>query len=457
MPMLNIIHISIEIWGIIFCVIAILCVLSGVKEEPRSSWVLIELLSCNILILMGDALAWAFRGDESLFGWYMVRISNFSVFFMSYMLMWSMIRYLEIKIENAGEEFDYKLAITARLLCLIGALSVIVSQFNNMYYYFDAHNFYHRNIWYPMIQILAIINMFVLAVEVLRHRKIFSKLESLALFTYFILPITAMVLLIFIYGISFLNLAISVSGLLMFLVHMVERSRRLAKQAVDLAKVNEELAKKELETVQSKTGLLLGQIRPHLIYNCLGIIRGLCVEDTEKAVDMIDHFSGYLRSSLSIMDREQCISFRQEMELVENYLFMEQQRFPDSIEVELDIKEEHFEVPPLSVQPIVENAVRHGIRARREKGKIRIATESTETDYRIVISDDGAGFDPAVKKQDGRSHVGMENVARRLEYMAHGHMEVESRIGQGTTVTLVIPKKKEEERMDVVGEEGEDR
>ena len=176
MPMLNTIHISIEIWGIIFCVIAILCVLSGVKEEPRSSWVLIELLSCNILILIGDALAWAFRGDGSLFGWYMVRISNFSVFFMSYMLMWTMIRYLETKIEGAGEEPEFLLGMLARLICLIGALSVIISQFNNMFYEFDAHNFYHRNAWYPVIQILAIINMFVLAAEVLRHRNCFSKL-----------------------------------------------------------------------------------------------------------------------------------------------------------------------------------------------------------------------------------------------------------------------------------------
>lgn len=444
MPVVNMIHVSIEIWGIIFCVIAILCVLSGVKEEPRSSWIMIELLACNVMILLGDSLAWIFRGDPTMLGWYMVRISNFSVFFMSYMLMWTMIRYLETKIEDAGEEVEYWLGILSRLICLIGCLSIIVSQFNNMFYEFDAQNFYHRNAWYPVIQILAIINMLVLAVEVLRHRKCFSKLESLSLLAYFILPITAMVLLIFIYGISFLNLAISVCALMMFMVHMVERSRRLAKQTIDLARVNEELAKKALEAMQNKTGLLLGQIRPHFVYNCLGIIRGLCVEDTQKAVDMIDHFSGYLRSSLSFMDREQCISFRQEMDLVENYLFMEQQRFPDSIQVEQDIEEEQFEVPPLSIQPIVENAVRHGIRARRGKGTITIATKSTEREYRIVISDDGAGFDLAAKRQDGKSHVGMENVARRLEYMVQGHMEVESRIGRGTTVTLVIPKKKGE-------------
>lgn len=444
MPMINIVHISVEIWGIIFCAIAILCVLSGVKEEPRSSLILIELLGCNVLILMGDALAWLFRGNASMLGWYMVRISNFSVFFMSYILMWTMIRYLETKIEDAGEEPGVWSGILARFICLVGALSVIVSQFNNMFYEFDVQNYYHRNAWFPVIQVLAIINMFVLAVEVLRYRKCFSKLESLALLAYFILPIVAMVLLIFIYGISFLNLAISFCGILMFLVHMVERSRRLAKQVVELAKMNEELAKKELEMVQSKTGLLLGQIRPHLIYNCLGIIRGLCVENTGKAVDMIDHFSGYLRSSLSFMDMDRCIPFNKEMELVDNYLYMEQQRFPDSIQVELNINEENFEVPPLSVQPIVENAVRHGIRAKRGKGRIRINTESTDKDYRVVIADDGAGFDTSVNIQDGNAHVGMENVARRLEYMAQGYMEVESKLNQGTTVTIVIPKKGEE-------------
>ncbi|MDY3909251.1 MAG: histidine kinase [Eubacterium sp.] len=428
MPAINAIHIAIEIWGIIFCVIACICILSGAKSEPKSSHTLAELLMCNALILSGDALAWFFRGNPTTLGYYMVRISNFCVFLLNYVLLWVTVCYLENILSEKGVKFDKRLAFAARAVSVIGMSGIIISQFNHMYYYFDAGNYYHRSALYPMTQVLGIAGAFIVAIGIFQHKKSLSKLEYLALLSYFVLPVVGMVLLIFIYGVSYLNLALSVSGLIMFVVHMVERSKRMTRQ--------------EIMLVQSKTGLLLGQIRPHFICNCMGVIRGLCVEDTEKAIETIDHFSVYLRESFSFMEREQCILFSQEMDLVENYLYMEQQRFPGRIRIVKEFEAENFELPSLTVQPIVENAVRHGIRAKRETGTVTIATKLTDDSYIITVSDNGVGFDPSQKKNDGKDHVGISNVARRLEYMAGGQMKIESTIGQGTKVSIIIPKKK---------------
>ena len=447
MPVVNTIHIAIEIWGVIFCVFADICVLSGVQEEPKSSIRIMELLACNGIILAGDALAWLYRGNETVLGYYMVRISNFCVFAFTCILYYILICYLENIIESGGEKFSKRLSLLSRIVCIVMLVLLVISQFNHMFYYFDAQNFYHRTSLYPVLPLFGVVGMVLVAIGSIRHKTAFTRLEYMALLSYLILPIIGLILLALFYGISYLNLTITISGLLIFVVHMVERSQRMARRTVELAKADErlarteaELAKKEMKLIESKTSLLLGQIRPHFVYNCMSIIRGMCVEDPPKAIEMLDHFSRYLRDSMEFMDRERCLPLKQELKLVDNYLYMEQQRFPDSIEVQKDIEVDFFEVPPLSVQPIVENAVKHGIRGKRTKGIVRIATRKEKENYVITISDDGVGFDPSVKKSEGHAPVGLENVARRLEYMAGGHMEVESKVGQGTKVSIFIPR-----------------
>lgn len=215
--------------------------------------------------------------------------------------------------------------------------------------------------------------------------------------------------------------------------------------AVKNIAVNHQAAMKakelEKDLKDSRIMLAMSQIQPHFIYNVLGVIRSLCAENSQTAVEAIDHFSGYLRGSLDTMEQNQKISFSKELELVDNYLFLEQKRFENKIKVVKEIEVSDFFLPPMSIQPLVENAVRHGIRKKRVGGTILIRTFEREKTYVIQVEDDGVGFDVLKGNEDGKVHVGLKNVEKRVQLMCKGSVKVESEEGVGTTITVEIPKK----------------
>ena len=138
----------------------------------------------------------------------------------------------------------------------------------------------------------------------------------------------------------------------------------------------------------------------------------------------------------------QLVSFEKEMESVDNFVYLEMQRFPNRIEIVKDIQIKDFEIPPLSVQTIVENAIRHGISMTGEKGTIRISTIEKPDNIIVKIEDNGKGFDIDSVDFDGINHVGIKNVANRLKRILGGKIKVDSEIGYGTTVTFYIPKER---------------
>ena len=135
------------------------------------------------------------------------------------------------------------------------------------------------------------------------------------------------------------------------------------------------------------------------------------------------------------------IPFDQELEHLKKYLYIEKLRFGKKLNVAYDIQATDFILPQLSIQPLVENAVKHGVGMKKKGGTVTIATRETEKAYEVIVSDDGVGFDVnAPQKEDGRSHVGMENTRRRLKEMCGGEVNIESTIGEGTVATVILPK-----------------
>ncbi|MBO6115487.1 MAG: histidine kinase, partial [Lachnospiraceae bacterium] len=212
--------------------------------------------------------------------------------------------------------------------------------------------------------------------------------------------------------------------------------------AIQYNETRDELVESQLALERNKNNLLLAQIKPHFINSNLAVIRSLCYEEPEKAVEMIDHFSGYLRENIQQIDDMQLVSFEKEMESVDNFVYLEMQRFPNRIEIVKDIQIKDFEIPPLSVQTIVENAIRHGISMTGEKGTIRISTIEKPDNIIVKIEDNGKGFDIDSVDFDGINHVGIKNVANRLKRILGGKIKVDSEIGYGTTVTFYIPKER---------------
>ena len=158
------------------------------------------------------------------------------------------------------------------------------------------------------------------------------------------------------------------------------------------------------------------------------------------AAVMVNSFSEYLRNNLSSLEAPGLISFETELSHIKTYLDIEKVRFEDTLEIEYDINCVDFSLPVLTVQPIVENAVKHGTSKKRGGGTVKISTREEENCYVIEVSDTGCGFDPTKPRNDGKSHIGIENVRQRLSNMCAGSLAIESEPGAGTLATIRIPK-----------------
>lgn len=198
-----------------------------------------------------------------------------------------------------------------------------------------------------------------------------------------------------------------------------------------------QLLEKEQALNNARIHLMLSQIQPHFIYNSLTAIIGLIDIDKDLAKETIVSFSDYLRVNLDSLTEVKRIPFSKELEHCRTYLTFEQLRF-DNIRVEYEIAVTDFLIPPLTVQPLVENAVKHGVSALEKGGTVTLRTEEKENCIRITVIDDGLGFDP--KKAEENARVGILNVRKRLADMCGGTLTVESVEGVGTKATILIPK-----------------
>lgn len=185
--------------------------------------------------------------------------------------------------------------------------------------------------------------------------------------------------------------------------------------------------------------LMLSQIQPHFIYNSLSSISELCVTDPKKAQQLTDDFADYLRYNFTALTTEKLIPFEKQLEQVGFYLNIEKTRFGDRINIVYDTQTLHFDLPTLTVQPLVENAVRHGICKRPHGGTVTVRSYETHDDYVVEIIDDGVGFDVNAIPKDGSVHVGIDNVRTRLAYFGDV-LTVKSETDVGTTATIKVPK-----------------
>lgn len=183
--------------------------------------------------------------------------------------------------------------------------------------------------------------------------------------------------------------------------------------------------------------IMTSQIQPHFLYNTLSTIQALCHTDPEKAAGITEDFGAYLRQNLASLNESSLIPFKKELEHTKTYVEIEETRFPN-IHVRYHIQDSDFSLPPLTLQPLVENAIRHGVRIR-EEGIVEIVTREREDGHEIVIRDNGVGFDVKKLETNDESHIGLRNVRDRVERMCGGTLTIDSRVGEGTNVTIFVP------------------
>ena len=217
---------------------------------------------------------------------------------------------------------------------------------------------------------------------------------------------------------------------------------KLIPQSINAANKAKKLEMEKIvlnaELAESRISTMMSQIRPHFIYNTLGSIEQLCKLDPPKAGDLVHNFAKYLRGNFGELDNPKPILMSQEMEHVHHYISIENVRFPD-MTFTFEMNSADFHIPALTIQPIVENAIKHGLMKLQKGGTIRVVSYETDTDYCISVVDDGVGFDTNALI-DERKHVGLRNIRERLKVMVNGTLEIESTVGVGTKVLITIPK-----------------
>jgi sensor histidine kinase YesM len=168
--------------------------------------------------------------------------------------------------------------------------------------------------------------------------------------------------------------------------------------------------------------------------------------DPQKAYDLIYDFTRYLSYHIDSLQGDELTTFTEELGHIREYTNIEQEHMGRRLRVEFHIGPTDFEIPPLSVEPFVENAVKHGVWPKRDGGAVSIASAETPDAWVITIRDDGVGFDPANPPPPVlRSHgIGMKYAIERLKAMVDGAVRVDSEADKGTTVTIEIPKKTKE-------------
>lgn len=203
---------------------------------------------------------------------------------------------------------------------------------------------------------------------------------------------------------------------------------------------------KEHETsllAESRIRIMMSQIQPHFLYNTLASIQALCAKDPPKAAHTVEIFANYLRQNLDSLGESELIPLKKELEHTRIYTEIELLMFPEIL-IDYQISDQNFMLPALTIQPLVENSIRHGVRGIKAPS-IYITTRREPEEHVIVIRDNGRGFDTTDETRMSGKHIGIRNVRERVEKMCDGRLDVVSSPGEGCTVTIHIPVKKEKE------------
>ncbi|MBQ6002603.1 MAG: histidine kinase [Synergistaceae bacterium] len=294
--------------------------------------------------------------------------------------------------------------------------------FTEVFYYFTPDGRYWRGAWYPVLLLPMIIAMLLTIAGMIRWRERLSRKAFLS-FLITLLPITCVLVMdMFIELYPLIDISIVISALSMY--------------SLILSDQIEQDLQRQREIANQRASIMVLQMRPHFIYNTMTSIYCLCKQDPQLAQQVIMDFTTYLRKNFSAISSATPITFSSELEHTRAYLAVEQAQYEDSLFVDYDIQHKYFRVPPLTLQPIVENAIKHGRDPYAGPFRISIRTRKTDSGSEIVVADNGRGFDPA---DDSEPHIALKNIQERLEMMCNGEMTITPNDGGGTVVTVIIP------------------
>lgn len=299
---------------------------------------------------------------------------------------------------------------------------LVITQFTTGIYYITQDNIYYRGSWYPVLLIPLVLSMLFNLGLLIYKRSAIKPKQRIAFAIYLSVPFLCMVIQMFSYGLLLAVIGTSISAFVMVMFILTDQMDQYVKQQVINAR--------------QRASITVLEMRPHFIYNTMTSIYYLCKQDPDKAQQVILDFNNYLRKNFTAIVKENTIPFNEELEHTQAYLAVEQVRYENMIVVHYDTPHTSFRLPPLTLQPIVENAVKYGLDPDAEPLNIHIQTRKTEHGSEITIKNNGSSF---VEYDDKEPHIALNNIRERLTLMCHGTLTIGPLTSGGTIVTIQIP------------------
>ena len=293
---------------------------------------------------------------------------------------------------------------------IISIVAILFSFTGNYYFMVDENRYVHRGSLYFLSYIFTFAPSISVIMLLMSNKVDYKKKALLSLFQF--VPIIGDILNIWFLKINYEPIFASFALVILYFSMALERTKNIENQETIIAK-----QKKELE--EGEISILLSSIQPHFLYNSLSSIMSLCTENPQEASDTIADFADYLRLNLDSLKERKLISFEKELEHTEIYLKLQKLRFKEKLNVIYNINVKDFYIPAITLQPLVENACKHGIFKKKE------------------VIDDGVGLNQII--DNGKTHTGITNVKNRISILVNGIVDVTSKVGQGTVAKIYIP------------------
>ena len=323
---------------------------------------------------------------------------------------------------------------TVSALWSVYSVMLIAAQFTNAFYYVTPDNRYFRGPLFALLMSPLVIIMLLNVVCTIRRRKKLSRRYFVALLIYLI-PMTAALLVHMFYSVEIIIVfCMALFALIMFGLIISDNVRQNLRQQRELA--------------NQRASVMVLQMRPHFISNTMVTIYHLCGQDPEKARQVTLDFTNYLRRNFSAIASEDAVPFTDELKHTHAYLAVEQVLHEDSLFTQFDTPHTLFRVPPLTLQPLVDNAVKHAMDPNGKPLHIFVKTAQTASGSEIIVENDGADFVPA---DDNEPHIALKNIRERLQLLCGGELQIAPRDGGGTVVTVFIPKTNRSDRVHFEG------
>ena len=438
---LKYIYTDFELFGALFCGLAafyLIMTRSLIKRQYRAlGWLEIAIA----VMLLFDAFAWFYRGVPGRAAFFIVSVTNLVTFLVNSVIP---VFYSVYVARSIGDKpYNKNLVYIVSFLAVLAVILLVVNQFTGYVYSIDsATNLYSRGSGFGLLTSIYVCETLVGLFFLYLNRNNISGNRFFAVLSFIVLPMAAAVIQVFIYGYSISNIACLIAGIIMFGQALDDNARTMVEKEIFISRQNDELS-------DLRTRIALSQIKPEFICESLNSVYELCDRDKERAKEVIVHLSNYLRQNIESISTERLITFEKELNHTMVYIELEKSRCPGRFEIEYHIDDTFFLLPALTLQPLVENAITHGIYKLPpdEKGKVIISTSRGNGYVKVEVSDNGIGFDIARMRQAGEldsEQYGIGNVRNRLKIMENAELHVRSRESEGTTVDVIIPVRSED-------------